>query len=555
MDSLPTEILGLILEWEVRMCERQKNTILNLRLVCKAFDMALRTCAFRTIQLEFSRFLRHAPTPDVKSLVGVGGICEALYLDMMVVRDEEEISRLSSVFHGLLRKVPEMIPLLDSLRRYCLNDSTFDETDFRRVTENVLEHTPNLKRLKLNLPFQVVGQTSRTATVLLATTLACLAQRPEEHTLLQTMVLDHVSDTTLIDICHNPMDLNNAITTFSHLKHLVLSIKRQESLPSTQSSFSNNLWFLIEKATPLESLCLIGWNIRRDIKTRRHCHNVSYNHWTMRSLPFSRDVSDKLTHLRNLELKRIDIDPHIFVDLITQVAPSLKELYLNQVYLKIRAPQQDSRGLDLWVGGVGRKKEETCWVAEDLRAIPELKLDILRATGIGYDDFLPVPDEDYPTYDLVDPTGHSRSFDQRFVSAVLSGPDPSPENQVQPQAQTDATTTPEPTATPLTLHTTSPTLQTQSHTQPQLPPSITHSPTPTSTPHPRASYDAETFQRTHHNSTSELKRSIDGYFINHNEQALKELQNIITVADRGMNMLSAEIERARMEGEMVREGG
>ena len=62
--------------------------ILNLRLVCKAFDMALRTCAFKTIQLEFSRFLRHAPTPDVQSLVGVGGLCEALYLDMMVVRDE-----------------------------------------------------------------------------------------------------------------------------------------------------------------------------------------------------------------------------------------------------------------------------------------------------------------------------------------------------------------------------------------------------------------------------------------------------------------------------------
>ncbi|KAH7403775.1 hypothetical protein BKA64DRAFT_744314 [Cadophora sp. MPI-SDFR-AT-0126] len=545
MDSLPTEILGLILEWEVRMCEREKNTILNLRLVCKAFDMALRTCAFKTIQLEFSRFLRNAPTPEVESLVGVGSICEAVYLDMMVVRDEEEISRLSSVFHGLLRKVPEMIPLLDSLRRYCLNDSTFDETDFRRVTEDVLQFTPNMKRLKLNLPFQVVGQTSRTATVLLATTLACLAKRPEEHTVLQTMVLDHVSDTTLIDICHNPMDLNNAINTFSHLKHLVLSIKRQESLPSTQSSFSNNLWFLIEKALPLESLCLIGWNIKRNDKTRWHCHNVAYNHWTMRSLPFARDVSDKLTHLRNLELKRIDIDPHIFVDLITQIAPSLKELYLNQVYLKIRAPQHASRGLDLWIGGVGRKKEETYWVAEELRAIPELKLDILRASGIGYDDFLPKPDADYPTYDLVDPTGHCRSFDQRFVSAVLDGPDPIQE-QNQASLQVDSSTLSSPTHSPLPLPISSSPLP---HSQS---PAVS---TPHLTPQSRSTYDAETFQHTHHNTASEFKRSIDGYFINHNEQALKELQNIITVADRGMNMLSAEIERARMEGEMVREGG
>jgi hypothetical protein len=28
-----------------------------------------------------------------------------------------------------------MVPLLDSLRRYCMNESTFDETDFRRVLE------------------------------------------------------------------------------------------------------------------------------------------------------------------------------------------------------------------------------------------------------------------------------------------------------------------------------------------------------------------------------------------------------------------------------------
>ncbi|CZT41918.1 uncharacterized protein RSE6_01732 [Rhynchosporium secalis] len=520
MDSLPTEILGLILDWEVRMCERQKNIILNLRLVCRAFDVALRPYAFRTLQLEFSRYLRSHPNPGVKGLEGVGVICEALYLDMMVVRDEEEIDRLSSVFHGLLRKVPEMIPLLDSLRRYCLNDTTFDETDFRRVVEGVLELTPNMKRFKLNLPFQVVGQTSRTATVLLATALACLAKRPEEHKFLQTMVLDHVSDTTLMHICHNPMDLSNAISTFSVLKHLVLSIKRQESSPTAQSSFSSNLWLLIEKAVPLESLCLIGWNIRRDMNTRRHCHNVSYNPWMMRSLPFSRNITGKLLHLRNLELKRIDINPHTFIDLITQISSSLKELYLNQVYIKVRGPPDATRGSHLWIGGIGRKKEKICWVAEGLRAIPELKFEILRATGLGYDDFQRAPDPELPTYDLDDPTGLSRNFDQRFVSAVLDGPDPSPvpdvtEDKPEPEMKIPAV----------------------------APPVID-----------RSTYDADTFQRTH-NTTSEYKRSIDGLFVNHNEQALKELQNIITVADRGMNMLSAEIDRARMEGEIARQGG
>jgi hypothetical protein len=43
----------------------------------------------------------------------------------------------------------------------------------------------------------------------------------------------------------------------------------------------------------------------------------------------------------------------------------------------------------------------------------------------------------------------------------------------------------------------------------------------------------------------ERQSSIDRYFFNHNEQFLKKLQNIITVADRGMTLLSAKIDRAR----------
>jgi hypothetical protein len=291
------------------------------------------------------------------------------------------------------------------------------------------------------------------------------------------------------------------------------------------------LWYLIEKAVPLESLCVIGWNTRRNIRTRRHCPNVDSLHWNMRSLPFSRDISHKVTQLRNLELKRIDIDPHVFVDLITQISPSLKELFLNQVYLKIRSPQRNSRGLDLWIGNVGPKTDETCWVAEELRAIPELKFDVLRATGIGYDDFIKAPHPDHPTYDLKGPKGHIQSFDQRFVSAVLSGPDAKPHHKQAgaPTQSLDGTATPTPLAS-------------------------TGS-TPPLTSRVRATFDAETYQRNF-NSTSEYKRSIDGLFVNHNEQALKELQNIITVADRGMNMLSAEmINRARTEGPMVRDGG
>ncbi len=107
------------------MCRCEKNTILPLRLVCKAFDGILKPYVFKTIQLEFSRFLRqrrgaveakdwNGEAQVVKGLEGhgsgldgvwggeaiwklrmdrdglrrVGGCCEALYLDLMVVRDE-----------------------------------------------------------------------------------------------------------------------------------------------------------------------------------------------------------------------------------------------------------------------------------------------------------------------------------------------------------------------------------------------------------------------------------------------------------------------------------
>ncbi|KAH8789178.1 hypothetical protein BGZ57DRAFT_755021 [Hyaloscypha finlandica] len=512
MDSLPAELLNLILLWDIRMCRCEKNSILPLRLVCKAFDEILKPYVFKTIQLEFSRFLRQrrgaieAKDWDeegkiARDLQGNGsGLDVALYLDLMVVRDEEEITRLTNVFQGLIPKVPELVPLLASLRKYCMNESTFDETDFKELVENVLDATPNMRRLKLNLPFQVVGQQSRTATLLLATTIAALTKRPEEAKGLDTLVLDHVSDTTIIDICNNPMDLGNAIQAFSGLKHLVLSMKRQEARDARQVVFTKHLWFLIRKATDLESLCLIGWNVKRDIATRTHLHGVSANVWNMRSLPFHVDESRTSSRLRFLELKRVDIDPRSLLNLVAESARSLKELYLNEVYLKV-GDHNASGGTSLWLGhGDLRKTEDVIWVAQDLRKIEGLELDVLRATGLGYDEFDPETNPMHPNYDLVDYSGRNRPFDQRFVEAVLYFEDPS-----QPEQHT-------------------------------LPP-LNHL-------RKEKEYDAETFQKSH-NTTSHFKRCIDGYFFNHNEQALKELQNIITVADRGMTLLSEEIDRAR----------
>ncbi|KAF8847131.1 hypothetical protein BDZ45DRAFT_351750 [Acephala macrosclerotiorum] len=424
MDKLPTEILGVILYWTTKLCKCEKNTLIPLRLVCKAFDAGLRPYIFKCIQLEFSRFRRNLKPLDEGALQRVGGLADALYVDVMVVRDEEEIDRLTQVFRGLIPKLPEMAPLLESLRKHCMNETTFDEIDFRRVVETALANTPNMTKLKVNLPFQVVGQHSRTATLLLGNTMASLKNRPEEFKCVQHLVLDHVSDTTLIDICNNHIDLGNAIHVFKGLKHLVMSIKRHEAQYNRQSTFAQNLWILIEKATGLRSLCLVGWNARRNINGRVHVHRAQHQIWTMRSMPFTRDISEKLVALQALELKRVDMDPHALFSLLKQLSKTLLEVYLNEVYLKVRSTQALGN-TSLWIGYSGLPKPENCrWLAEDLYNLESLNLTVLRVTSIGYDEFeTEIPGSPFE-YDLRDPSGQNRSFDERFVKAVMEGPDP-----------------------------------------------------------------------------------------------------------------------------------
>ena len=87
MDQLPTEILRLVLRWEVSMSRDDKNSLLPLRLVCKAFDEALKPYLLKTVKLEYSCFLRDA-TLSAKTLKPVGNLVDSVYMDMMVIRDE-----------------------------------------------------------------------------------------------------------------------------------------------------------------------------------------------------------------------------------------------------------------------------------------------------------------------------------------------------------------------------------------------------------------------------------------------------------------------------------
>lgn len=451
-----------------------------------------------------------------------------------------------------------MTTLLDSLRQYCMSEKTFDETDFRRVMDGVLRVTPNLTRLKLNLPFQVIGRASRTATLLLATTFACFAARPSDFRYLETLVLDHVSDSTILDICQNPIDLSNALHTFRYLKNLVISIKRQESSVQLMSIFSNRLWLLISEANNLESLCITGWNVKTSSGTnRRRRARIDFNDWMMKSLPYPNlDSKRTLKHLRFLELKRIDIDPISLQRLIEQNSSSLKELYLNDVYLKVfESPDQGTTAL--WIGhGSAVPKPQGCyWLAENLRNMESLNLDVLRVSGLGYNDFDPTRGDEKEEYDLVDPLGLNRSFEQRFVEAVLGHVPPSPKSITDMAIATACprhSTTwhlPPSRFTPNVGGMMTSTAGIES-SGPTIPFTLFHippSPIPT-TSRPRQTqvrkidYDVEAFQRFH-NTTSHWKCTIDGLFYNHNEKALVELQKIISVADRGMALLSDEIDR------------
>lgn len=88
MDRLPRELVELIL----RQCVAQgaKNHVLELRLVCRVFDRALKPYACRTLGLDFSRLSRLSgfARPQTDALQTIGYHCQSLYVDLMVLRDD-----------------------------------------------------------------------------------------------------------------------------------------------------------------------------------------------------------------------------------------------------------------------------------------------------------------------------------------------------------------------------------------------------------------------------------------------------------------------------------
>ncbi|KAI1505281.1 hypothetical protein F5X99DRAFT_416061 [Biscogniauxia marginata] len=525
---LPNELLLTILEQLVADPYADKNHALALRTTCRLFDKALKPVTLRTLQLEYTRLAKHERTarpPDEDALRRVGHLCQALYLDMMVMRDIGEVNYLRQAF----ARIPQMRQFVHMLfESYCLNEYSFTEIDYYSRLTAMLEHTPNVTAVRLNLPFQLLSQHCRTSTMILGNTLKALAQRPEESAPVKTLVIENITDLTLYKLWRNPLDVANFSYVLGGLKHLLVSIRRHDDCPYSRYELAFYVWKMLLKAKQLETLCLVGLDINDKTEVRTASQGqVKFDGWQNRAVPlcsFRVSIFASL-NITYLELRSLEIHPTDLIDVFRIVRHSLKELYLDRVYLKsfVVSGQWDPESdLSYWIGLPNMSPPNTgaVWVAPRLR---EMKLDlrVCRATNLGYDQYLDGargdPPYEGPTYDLADPCGLSRSLSQRFVEAVMGmkqpdAPDGSPvvylppeDNQFLPQ---------------------------------DLPPVLADRERPPPEAGKDRWWDAASYLATARNPTSAWQKSIDGYFPNCNESTLEKLQAFADEAYDGMQLVS-----------------
>lgn len=413
--------------------------------------------------------------------------------------------------------VPSMEAFVTTLRdRYCLNESSFTEVDYRGSLGKLLEYTPNVSSVRLNLPFQLISKHCRAATMILGNTFEALAQRPEESAQVRTLVLENVTDTTIVKLWRNPRDVRNIIDAFSALANLVISVRRHEEGQAQTLNFRHRLWEMIGKAPNLESLCLIGldWDDGpfEPLKTttQRDC---TIDDWHFRSIPTIRKPPKSvLPRLTYLELRRVEVAGCGLLSMFRCFKGSLKELYLNQVYLKKvhSAGALETPSDVLWIGLPNtRPPQHHRWIATCLRQM-ELRLRVCRVSSLGYDQYV-IGEEPHPMlgYDLEDPSGLGRTLEQRFVEVVSGiqqpdGPDCSPvaywpEEEEQAWAYADR-----------------------------------------DRPHdlePR-DWSAPHYFSTQKNPTSGWQKTIDCQFPNFNQFTLDELHWFADTACKGMNKIS-----------------
>jgi hypothetical protein len=86
MDKLPREIIDLILdECLLALC---RNAVLNLRLVCRAFNHHLKPLACSNINVDFWRMTDRRPR--IEALQTIGYHCQSMFLDFTALRDDSK---------------------------------------------------------------------------------------------------------------------------------------------------------------------------------------------------------------------------------------------------------------------------------------------------------------------------------------------------------------------------------------------------------------------------------------------------------------------------------
>ncbi|KAK7757738.1 hypothetical protein SLS62_000116 [Diatrype stigma] len=493
MESLPPEIILTILEYCVANHYGDKNSLLTLRAVCKLFDHILKPIVLQTLQLEFTRLdriSRSCRPPDEAALQRIGHLCQALYLDLMMIRDDGEVRYLGKIFS----KIPTMNVFIDTLHdRYCMTEASFTEIEYRARLGSMLALTPNVSAVRLNLPFQLISRHCRAATMILGNTIEALAERArlqrlqeqegevEEPALvpLRTLVVENLTDTTVVKLWHNPRDVRNIMDVFAGLEHLILSVRRHEEGLLHTVTFRNRLWEMIGKAPELRSLCLVGLDLDEKgqqpqlsasssspststsaapapppVRTSTQ-RDLSLEEWQFRSVPtIRRPPRSALPHLACIELRRVEVMGRGLLAMFRCFAASLRELYLDHVYLKTVHSGDDDDGSGggggsdntLWVGLPNTQPPPNHrWMAVLLRQLLRGgRLRVCRASNLGYDQyvtgiatavgggtFVTATNTVTPAYDLRDPSGLDRPLGQRLVEAVLGcrqpdAPDGSP---------------------------------------------------------------------------------------------------------------------------------
>ncbi|KAF4122524.1 hypothetical protein GMORB2_7516 [Geosmithia morbida] len=521
-----------------------RNTILDLRLVCRTFNVALKPFACRTVGIDFSRLSRTSgrERPQMEALQTIGYHCKSVYVDLMVLRDDHF---LNTVF----KRVPSMLEFCQTLQtRYCMNESSFTEVDYYAAASDVLFNCRDVERLRLNLPFQLVGRHCTAAILILANTFKAFANRPEEDSApLKVLVLENLPD---IAVCHlgmNPIDLKNMIKVLGPLEHLVMTLRRHGMDPQWSGLFASCLWNMVGNAERLESLCIVGMDHDdrppRGLRQTRP-EDLAAANWRARTLPPPQVM---LSNLRCLELKRVEVLPGVLLRAAENFGPTLRELYLNEVYLKVEQSALWNRHSDrvLWVGLPNqRPPDDSRWIAMELRcSAPNLR--VCRASFLAYDHYLgagldaaaaaaaaaAAPADNTalilhpqtqqngrrPDFDFADPSGLGRSISQRFVEVVMGIRQP-----------------PSPSGEPVDFLPASP-----SHDH-----LVTTGLRPRTRPPTVTEYDTNAYQTAVENTTSRwLTKGLDGVFPNCNAATLDRLHYIAETACQGMN----EIHRRRSE--------